>query len=215
MNEPAGDAAAARPATRLTLGDAAAVAGTRHVLWSTWEPGGFEHLCLWTDGELLVADGVLARAGAEGAYRLRYRIRCDSAFLVRDVSLTIRDHAEHHLELYGDGLGHWSTPGGRARREVSGCLDLELAGSPFTPTLALRRLGLHAGQSAEVAVATIALPALSLHQQCVRYTCEREGAAGGVYRREGASAEGVRDLRCDADGITLDVAGLFRRIWPR
>ena len=215
MNEPAGDAAAARPATRLKLGDTGAVAGTRHVLWSTWEPGGFEHLCLWTDSEMLVAEGVLARAGAEGAYRLRYRIRCDGAFRARDVSLALRDRAEHNLELYGDGLGHWSTPGGRARREVSGCLDLELAGSPFTPTLALRRLGLHAGQSAEVAVATIALPALTLHQQRVRYTCEREGAAGGVYRREGASAEGVRDLRVDGDAITLDVAGLVRRVWPR
>ena len=191
------------------------LAQTRHVLWSTWEPGGFEQLCLGTDGDLLVADGVLARASAEAAYRLRYRVRCDAAFRTRDVSLSLRDHGEQHLELYGDGEGHWSTAGGRTRREVNGCVDIELAGSAFSPMLALRRLGLHAGQSTEVAVATIALPALTLHPQHVRYTCEREGAAGGVYRREGARAEGVRELRCDADGITLDVAGLFRRIWPR
>lgn len=192
-----------------------AIAGTRHVLWSTWEPGGFEQLCLWTEGELLVADGVLARASAEAAYRLRYRIRCDAAFRAHDVSITLRDHAEQHLELYGSGDGHWSTAGGRSRREITGCVDIELAGSAFTPTLALRRLGLHEGQSAEVAVASIALPGLTLHPLRVRYTCEREGTGGGVYRREGPSAEGVRELRCDGDGVTLDLAGLFRRIWPR
>ncbi len=41
-----------------------------------------------------------------------------------------------------DGHGHWRKADGTALPQFDGCVDIDLAGTPFTNTLPIRRLGL-------------------------------------------------------------------------
>ncbi|HEX5502042.1 MAG TPA: putative glycolipid-binding domain-containing protein, partial [Thermomicrobiales bacterium] len=109
--------------------------------------------------------------------------------------------------------GHWTAADGATPPDLAGCLDVDIRVTPFTNTLPIRRLGLRPGESAELAVAYLALPALAVTRERQRYTCLAAGPDGGLYRYESLPGGFRADLSVDADGLVLDYPGLFRRVW--
>jgi hypothetical protein len=88
--------------------------------------------------------------------------------------------------------------------------------TPFTNSLPIRRLGLETGQSADIRVAYVPVPELDVRPAEQRYTClDAPGPAGGRYRYEGLFRDFTAELPVDGDGLVLDYAETFRRIWPR
>ena len=55
--------------------------------------------------------------------------------------------------------------------ELAGCLDVDISATPFTNTLALRRLDLQPGENASLTVAYVKLPELTFRPVSQRYSC--------------------------------------------
>lgn len=111
----------------------------------------------------------------------------------------------------GDGEGHWRDGEGRVLSEIEGCIDIDIAATPFTNSLPIRRLALARGERQPVRVACIAAPALApvgVEQAC---TCIDPGCE---YRYEGLFRNFSAKLRVDEDGLVIDYPALFRRLPP-
>ena len=185
---------------------------TRDVLWTPWQGPGLEHLRLATDEREILADGLIVGLDDGRPFRLRYAVRCDPAWRVREVGVASLDTGGD-LHLVADGRGAWTAADGTPLSTLDGCLDVDLSASPFTNTLPIRRLALAPGQSADLAVAYVAVPALTVTVDPQRYRCLDARADGGRYRYESLDSVFAADLPVDADGLVLDYPGLFRRVW--
>ena len=92
---------------------------------------------------------------------------------------------------------------------VAGCIDVDLSFTPATNLVALRRLHLEVGDTAEVRSAWLAWPRVSLAPLVQRYT----RLAPDVYAYEADVPEFGRfdgTLRVEPGGWVLDYAGLWR-----
>lgn len=189
----------------------------REVMWAPVEAPGIELLCLGCDGGGVEAEGLVVGVENGRAFRLSYEVRCDARWRVREVRATLLDRGGG-LHLRADGAGRWTTGDGRPLPELDGCLDVDLTATPFTNTLPIRRLGLRPGGSAEIAVAWIAAPELTVEaaRQCYTHLEDRDD--GCLYRFEAPPSPRLPDgfvaeLPVDGDGLVMDYPGLFRRVW--
>ena len=99
---------------------------------------------------------------------------------------------------------------GDALPEFDGCIDIDLAGTPFTNTLPIRRLGL-TPESGTVPLDMLYVPFDSFRplRDQQRYTCIEEGRR---YRYEAADRTFTAELPVDEDGLVTDYPTLFRRL---
>jgi uncharacterized protein len=138
--------------------------------------------------------------------RLDYEIECDMLWGTRDV--TVRGQigeAPVSLVLSCDGEGAWCADG-TARPAVQGCIDIDLGFSPSTNLLPIRRLKLPIGARAQVRVAWIRFPELTLEVLEQSYTRLTEL----TYRYESAGGEFTRELTVNAHGFVVDYPGVWR-----
>lgn len=198
-------------------------------MWTPWEGPGLEHLRLTTDATGRRAESLVLGVDETGmSFRLRYDIRCDPAWRVREVRAEILGGSGRAFHLLADGEGNWRDGDGAPLPELAGSIDVDLTATPFTNTLPIRRLGLGPGESAEIAVAWIEAPALRVFHGRQRYTrlgpgdlsdaprptsAEIGSAAVGWYRYESIESDFVALLPVDGEGMVLDYPGLFRRVW--
>ncbi len=137
--------------------------------WSDWTGTGVEHLVLTHNTDAITADAVVISDG-DGRFAARYRIVCDPGWRVRlaDVEL-IGD--ERRLRLNSDGQGHWLDAQANPLHDLDGAVDVDLSITPFTNTLPIRCMNLAPGQSADIAVAYIRVPELTVAKDPQRYSC--------------------------------------------
>jgi uncharacterized protein len=151
---------------------------------------------------------------APRAYGVYFGVSLDEAWRTRHVMLGVtsrRLSVGTTLEVDEDGT--WWVHG-RRRRSLDGCLDVDVAATPLTNTLPIRRLGLRVGEEALIRVAWVDVPSL-------RVTPEEQG-----YRRVGR-VDGSSDLEAwdfwpvggrsyrltvDPDGLVVDYQDLAERI---
>src|SRR5512139_2322784 len=107
----------------------------REILWVSLDERLFEHTRLLSTGDQIIADGIVVRLPAEGSYRLRYTITCDSQWRTKALEIHDLDLPEHRLELQSDGTGNWRNRLGEAIPSLKGCRDIDIYYSPFTNTL--------------------------------------------------------------------------------
>jgi uncharacterized protein len=121
-----------------------------------------------------------------------YEIHCDENWLTHRVQVerTIGNDVKT-LSLSVESRGVWRSTGQEVR-EIQGCDDVDLAVTPATNTLAIRRLSLQIGSSESIVAAWVKFPELRVQPLSQRYT--RLGK--DTYRYEsntGFSAEIVVD----------------------
>jgi hypothetical protein len=125
-----------------------------------------EHLRLTITDEGVAADSLVVALDDDGhAFRVRYTVRCDSGWRVRELCAAVLDPGDEGpapLRLLADGAGNWTTAAGAPLPALDGCIDVDLTVTPFTNTLPIRRLGWQRGQAVELAVVYVELPALFL-----------------------------------------------------
>ena len=188
----------------------------RSIFWQPWQGQGMEHLRLSFLEDHIVARGdVMAIAGSQ-PFRLRYKIKCDSAWHTRKLDLEVHDrHGLRERHVRADGQGNWRDDEQGALTELAGCLDVDISATPFTNTLALRRLDLQQGENASLSVAYVKLPELTFRPVSQRYSCSWRAATGSIVTYEGLFRGFKADLPLDADGLVIDYPETFRRIAPR
>jgi hypothetical protein len=165
----------------------------RVVAWKSLLINGTEYFALWHTDE-----GWLLKGTAVGVLKdqrpmlANYEIHCDDNWLTHRVQVerTIGSDVKT-LSLSVESRGAWRSSG-QELPEVRGCLDVDLAVTPATNTLPIRRLNLQVGSNASVVAAWIKFPELTLEPLSQRYARTTKN----TYRYEsdtGFSAEIVVD----------------------
>jgi hypothetical protein len=168
--------------------------------WSGWDGSGHETLTLGWENGGWTADGVVRGADVQ------YVVRVDERWRLRQFML-FRDLPEADLWLGVDPAGRWGEINGARRPELDGCTDIDLACTPFTNTLPIRRLRIEVGDAADLLIARVDHDTLDVRAERQRYT--RLALQRWRYEDEsGFSAE----LDVDENGLVLDYPGLFRRL---
>lgn len=174
-------------------------------MWSALSWPATEHLLLRADGDGVHADGVIVALDGRPT-RVVYRIEAGPDWAVRRLSLATNGEPDLVLERR-DG-DRWYDAGGTERTDLAGCVDVDIALTPFTNTLPIRRLGLAVGAaSADLRIIYVqvdrGLTSEAVDQRYVRL-------ADDSYRY--SSGDFTADLTVDADGFVVDYPELWRRI---
>jgi hypothetical protein len=185
----------------------------RAVMWAPAEGVGLEYLTLAYRSKDIFAEGVVVGLADETPFRTKYKIRCDRAWKTREVILELLEEPETRLEFLADGQGHWKTRKGDPLPSLNGCIDVDVSATPFTNTLVIRRTSLKPGDSLELSVAYVLVPAMQFEAKRQRYTCLEVNDQGGRYRFEDLSSKFRADIQFDSDGLVTDYSELFRSVW--
>ena len=171
------------------------------VSWQTWDGAHTEHLTLRWENEAWTASGEVGRE------RVQYVLRLAPTWRLRQF-LLFRDLDEPDLWLATDGHNRWGEVNGAHRPELDGCVDLELACSPFPLSLPILRLPLDTGDAAELPVVTVDVETLAVDHATRRY--ERVGDRR--WRVIDVASGGATAFDVDDHGIVIDQPGRFRRL---
>lgn len=177
----------------------------RAVRWRPVEGDGLEHLEL-RETEL----GIVARSVVVGRFEgfdfgISYEIRLMPDWTFRSLELWRTDGPVFTLE--SDGAGYW-TINGRHEPQFDDCIDIDIAVTPFTNTLPLRRTRLELGVPQHFRM--VWLPPDTLDPFVDEQIYTRLGP--DRYRFRAADGTFEADLTVDGDGLVVDYPGLFRRV---
>ena len=172
-----------------------------HVAWTTWDLAHTSDVTLRWENEGWTAEGGIDIHG------VHYVIRLSAQWKVQQV-LLFRDMDDPDLWLGTDGHGRWGEVNGAHRTELDGCVDIDLAGTPFTNVIPIRRLPLGVGEAASLNIITIDVETLGV------------GVSPQIYSRLGTHSwrytsldQGVQvEVDVDELGFIIDEPGAFRRI---
>jgi hypothetical protein len=197
--------------SQLLVNNDGGVSMESHVWWTPLQQIGLEQLDLVENETGVFADGLVLGIEHATPFRLWYQVRADSTWYVRECLLQVGGEKGRTMHLYTDGQGHWAGATGVAYPALDGCLDIDISYTPFTNTLPVRRLALTPGESADLLVAYITVPDLSVRPVQQRYTCLSRTASGGIYRYEGLESNFTADLLVDDQGLVVDYPGIWKR----
>jgi hypothetical protein len=165
----------------------------RVVVWRNLLLNGTDYCALWhtTEG-WLVKGTVVGVLKDQRPMLANYEVYCDENWLTHRVQVerTIGTDVKS-LHINVESRGMWRSSG-RELRDIHGCGDVDLAVTPATNTLPIRRLNLQVGSSHSVIAAWVRFPELTVEPLSQRYT----RLAKDTYRYEsntGFSAEIVVD----------------------
>jgi hypothetical protein len=144
------------------------------ILWRRIDLPGMERAELATteDGYRLAGTTLLSLE--ERPVEIRYSIALDGAWHTRIVGVHVRTPEENRsVALRSDGAGSWDV-GGESVPDLAGAVDVDLAWTPATHTISIRRLALEVGGAADIPVAHVPFPQREVAVK--RHTYERIAA---------------------------------------
>lgn len=184
----------------------------RTVMWMQWNNLGMEQLHIENSATGINADGVVMGIKDGKPFRIRYQIDTDLEWRVQQLNVELLNRNSPKLQLKSDRAGHWQQDEGTPVPELNGCIDVDLSATPFTNTLAIRRLALQPGAAQHLSVVYVAVPEMQVRAVPQRYTCLETSSQGGIYKYEGILRFSA-DLLIDRDGLVIEYPKAFRRIW--
>jgi hypothetical protein len=180
----------------------------RVVVWNNFLIDGRDYCGLWHSAEGWLLKGTVVGVLKDHRPLLAsYEIQCDENWFTHRVQVdrTLGNDVKT-LSLSVEKCSVWRSTG-QELREVQGCNDVDLAVTPATNTLPIRRLNLQVGSSESVIAAWVKFPELTVQPLSQRYT----RVAQNTYRYEsntGFSAEIV----VDDLGLVTAYSGGWERI---
>lgn len=201
--------------------DARHTAGSRgrHVLWRLVDGVGLEHCryVLSPDGPTFSGTVVTAVDGEPAT--IEYWVRCDRFWHTREASVAVARAGSEQpvtsLHLTSDGDGNWwrTIEGGDEPRwepipGVAGAIDVDLAFTPATNTLPIRRHELVIGAKTNVTAAWVQFPSLEVAPLAQQY--HRVGPSR--YRYESYAHGFVAMLDVDDLGLVRSYEGIWERL---
>lgn len=176
--------------------------------WRSLESEGLDHLNVtFQDDGLIVARGAVIGDRGGRPYGVFYRLNMDPAWRVREVA--IGTTSGQGLHLLSDGQGRWSNGVGENLAQFDGCLDVDLAGTPFTNTLPIRRHAWNAGERAAFSMVYVPFDSFVPMLDRQVYTCREPGR---TFLYEAGDRSFSARITVDADGLVTDYQNLFQRV---
>jgi hypothetical protein len=181
----------------------------RRILWQRVGALGLECFELRGDADSgWRLSGTVIGNDGPGPTVLLYEVQCDGRWGSLGAELRLRDDGGERL-LRVERHGTQWMENGRRRADLDGASDLDVAWSPSTNTLPIRRLRLAEGESSGPLVAAWArLPELRLEPLAQEY--RRLDASR--YRYASRNGGFVARVEVDEDGLVVDYEGVWRRV---
>ncbi|MQA92817.1 MAG: hypothetical protein GEU90_21775 [Gemmatimonas sp.] len=190
-----------RPLPTLLLGD---------VLWTRRDQVAFEHYRVTELPDFFAIQGCVLTTLEDRPYRVDYVVQCDPDWKTRAVHVqTNHGQTARRLELERDDSSRWTRDGERMP-EFDGLLDIDLAITPSTNLLPIRRLDLGIGAGAAVEAVWIQFPDFEAERLPQSY--RRTG--DGTYRYESGGGGFAAELEVDDQGIVTRYGDLWDRVTP-
>lgn len=174
--------------------------------WVALQGEGSEHLTLERNAGRITATGVVTGRADRGPFGAWYRIALDSAWQVKQLSVHLTD--SRSFIATSREPGKWMDGDGGPLSQFDGCTDIDLACTPFTNTLPVRRLLWQPGTSRELGMLYLDFPDLTAYVARQRYTC----LAPGRFRFEALGSGFAAEISVDRDGLVTDYPGLAKRL---
>jgi uncharacterized protein len=148
-------------------------------------------------------DGVRVESTVHGTFgQCTYTLIADDRWQFRLLALMLGPRS---LRVEFDGT-LW-TVDGRGRQDLEAACEVDIAISPLSNTLPIRRLELAVGESADITTAYVAVPNLTVVTDPQRYT----RLADHEYRYESRNSNFERLITVDEHGLVVTYPGLFAR----
>jgi uncharacterized protein len=143
----------------------------RHeVLWHCAELASSDHATLIERDDGYEFRGVAALPLEDAPAHIEYEIEIATGWQAQRASAEISTPAGvRTIELQRAATGQWLVDGGRAAH-LDGCTELDLAWTPATNTIPMRRLDLPRGEAASITAAWIRYPELDVVANRQTYT---------------------------------------------
>lgn len=180
----------------------------RVVVWRNLIAPGCDYCSLWrVDPGWLLKGTAIAVLKEHGAVLAEYEVHCDEDWRTRSVEVRLTQKGQTRtLELVKGGAETWSATQ-HELPEVAGCVDIDLAITPATNTLPLRRLNIPIGHSQQVTAAWIRFPTLDVRPLQQRYT----RLSANTYRYESDSGF-VSEIVVDELGLVISYKNAWERV---
>ena len=176
--------------------------------WLSLDCGGLDHAVIAPEqGRIVVRGSIIGARGGVAPYGVYWRLDLDEAWRTRELAIGTTDG--RGLHLLSDGAGHWANGTGEPLPEFDGCRDVDLAGTPFTNTLPIRRRPWEEGMRAETPMVYVPFDSFEPVVDRQIYTCLEPGRR---FLYEAADRTFSAELVVDSDGLVTDYPGLFSRV---
>lgn len=182
--------------------------GQRTLIWLRDGAPGAEMCTVLIEDDRMIAAGT--QLGSDPvAYRMDYRLETGPGFEVRRLEARVGGEAgERSLRMERAGDGTWRVDGAQpgVAHELEGAEDVDLAFSPLTTTVAIRRLGLieNPGGQRTVRAAWVGVPGLLVTPAEDRYAVV--DAETGLVRYDSGPVSA--DLLLDDQGFVTRFPGV-------
>src|SRR5690606_141885 len=149
-------------------------------------------------------------ADGGGVYSCRFTVRTDLAWATRSVHVEVLSSTGVRTMDVTCRAGLWTVDGER-RPLLDGCTDVDIAATPLTHTLPIRRLGLRRGEHRDISAVWISVPDLRVSRVSQRYT-RLEPTGDGRARYEYRAADHGYEISVDHEGLVIDHQDLYERV---
>jgi uncharacterized protein len=150
--------------------------------------------------------GIRVESTVHGTFgQCKYTLLADDHWQFRSLALVLGSRS---LRIDFDGTV-W-TVDGRERQDLEAAREVDIAISPLSNTLPIRRLELAIGESVDITTAYVAVPNLTVVTDSQRYT----RLADHEYRYESRDSNFERVITVDEHGLVVIYPGLFARRAP-
>lgn len=188
--------------------------GGRDIVWQSLGSPGLEHVRVRGEGDQVVAQGRTVRVLGGALEDLRWRVECDPDWRTRSIRVLRHQRLHPVLAAESDGRGRWTVQVGAVDGRLAGCVDVDLAVTPFTNTLPIRRLDPWR-EGEEVRIRAVMADPETGGFRPVRQSYVLLGEDGGVrrFRYRNLDSGFSAALSVDPGGFVIDYGDLFRRTW--
>jgi uncharacterized protein len=188
------------------------------LLWSGTDAWRAEAVQLELGDDRLTATGT--QLGIDPLpYRVDYELKTGAQWVTRRLHLTATgDGWSRRLELHSDEAGHWESTASSegdvdlpsaGAASLTGALDCDLAHSPLTNLMPVRRHHLHRQPgTVDFMMAWVSLPDLAVHLSPQRY----EHLDSSLVRYTSIDSGYQADLQLDSDGLVITYPDLAQRV---
>lgn len=176
------------------------------ILWRRIDRPGMEFCELGTTADGFRISGTTLFSLDDGPVEIRYSVSLDAKWHTRIVGVHVRTpHENRSVALRSDGAGNWEAEG-RPVADLAGAIDVNLAWTPATNTIPIRRLGLAVGATADTSVAFVPFPGREVAARAQSY----ERIAERRYRY--TSGDFAADLTVNEHGLVTTYPGRWTTV---
>jgi uncharacterized protein len=184
---------------------------TLHSAWDRLDRIGLEVAEVEITGESIACAGTVVVEDGGRPLRLRYSIFCNASWEFLHGTLAVETAGSRRTLSIDRTGGRWHV-NNVWRRDLERCRDIDIAGTPSTNSLPVRRLTWNPNESRDLQMAFIGLPNLDVSAMTQRYSRLSDDDSGmRRFQYENVSSGFRAELVVDPEGLVLSYPPSWRR----